>query len=104
MSHFCSATTVTGQTMEEKEREIIGRISGSTAGFSWGFPFGRSNRSDSVNNQTIQVDRSSLKTLGGTQSSSVSIEEWEKSLDNPLKWDVIEVCFKSNPGHTVAVY
>jgi hypothetical protein len=76
--------------MDEKEKELIASISGSLGFASLRFPFGHTDNSSSVENQSIHIDRSSLETFGGARTFT-SVVEWEQSLNNPMTWGVIEV-------------
>jgi len=76
--------------MDEKEKELEARISGSFAFFSLTLPFDRGNKTTSEKSQSVQLEESLITPFGGARSFS-GIKEWEQSLENPLTWGVIEV-------------
>ncbi|KIW77553.1 hypothetical protein Z517_09999 [Fonsecaea pedrosoi CBS 271.37] len=75
--------------MDEKEKELIATTSGSLGFASLRLPFGRADTSSSIENRSINIDRSSLETFGGARTFT-SVAEWEQSLNDPMTWGVIE--------------
>lgn len=101
LSHFVSATTLQGKTMDEKESDLTAGISSRFAFFNTNFPFQRGSTSTPTDTQTTQVSNGMVEIFGGDATARTQ-QAWEVSL-NPNNWGVIEVrpaslFYISSPG------
>ncbi len=94
MSHERSAATIKGQTMDEKETEVLARIGGGALFISWSLPLNHTSGSTSTEQQSASLGSLQIITTGGARICE-DTNEWKKSLSDPKTWAVIEVQLNS---------